>query len=177
MRERLKSFRMPLNRKHRRTQIHALDRLDDTPPRHRHDAKALADRLEIDRLVVSAVNGGDSAQDFSKLRIFCERNGMKGVFSVPLRVLFASPQERRNMLDQFTAERDVENLDAATDSENGLPSFHESLDEPTFELIAVPLHAVGFGRRRSVIPPRVNITSTREQQSTKRSQIPWHGIG
>ena len=75
MRERLKPFRMPLNRERRRAEINALDRLDDTPPRHRHDAKTSADRFGIDRLVVSAVDGGDSAQDFSELRSFANEIG------------------------------------------------------------------------------------------------------
>ena len=81
------------------------------------------------------------------------------------------------MLDQFSAERDIENLDAAADSENGLPGFNESLDKPAFQLVAIPIHAVGFRRRRSAISLRVNIASTREQQSGERRQITRRGIG
>lgn len=146
MRERLKSLRMPLNRKRRRSKINAFHGFNDPPARHRQDAKASANRLGIHRLMVSAVDGGNSDQDFRELRFYGEGDSMSGVFSVRLSMPFAATQDRRNMLNQFPAERDIQNLDPAADSENGLFGFHESLDKPALEFVTMPIHAIGFGR-------------------------------
>ena len=90
MRERLKPFRMPLNRERRRAEMNAFDRLDNPLPRHRDNPQAAAKSLRVNRLVVTAVYGFNFPKRFRKLRCGDKAQAMQRVLISLMLVLFSS---------------------------------------------------------------------------------------
>src|SRR5262249_26131105 len=77
-----------------------------------------------------------------------------------------------DILEKRPPERDVQNLDAATDRENGKTSRQRHPDRPQLERIARRRHLVRGGRGSSTEHRRIDVASAGEQQAVESTRQP-----
>jgi len=159
---------VPLDGKEERL-ARILERLDDPVRRMRRDRKAVGDAAA--GLVVVGVHGGPRlAEDLGKPRAAADlhvvpRTFLEGLLRVADRRLGL----RGEVLVEVAAERDVDDLDAAADAEDGHPALARRAEECDFEPVAAGVHDVQMGMRRLAVEGGVHVVPPVRRRPSIRS--------
>ena len=146
---------------------------DDAIPGAGHDPQPPAE--PVDGLVVKGIDlqrGG--AHQPGEARRSGEGNAMGlGVAFSGAGMIERAPRVGGNILVQRPPERDIQELLATADGQDGAPGLERASDESQFHGVATPGDAPGRGVARLAVVFRINITPARQQQTVNPgSQLP-----
>lgn len=125
------SFRVPLNRGYSQPWIGRFDRLNNPEWASRRDYQAVPQAIRIDRLMMGAVGLIDPFQRGAEPRRFYYSEAVHSIVFVVLGFdmpLLGFRNEVRHVLDQSSAKKNIQNLDAAADAENGAARVDKRTD-------------------------------------------------
>src|SRR5207302_1046619 len=168
-------LRMPLDGQGpRRRPIAPLDALDDAvlrPGRRPQSRGQLADRLVV--AAVDARRGGPEGAMQQAVRLDAQLVAGGGVGVID----GAPPALAREVLIQRPAQRDVQDLDAATDGEDREPASLRAGDERQLDGIAAGVGLAELGVRDRTIAGRLDVLPTGEHQPLDPVERGARGVG